>query len=196
MEIRLKRVPFNIELAKKITDGKIKGAKIMTGYGQPVRILCFDLKGSYPIAVAVLHNNGQESICTFTEKGYFLNLLKGDKDDICLYVPISYYDYSNFEPQKCQSVLVRDLITDMWIARVATGERTAKGFGIISVAGENKFFAECLPICNLTIKLLGTRMSYDELFEKTWQRKEQQWITKFLTFTKSKPLQRLVRSWA
>lgn len=126
MEIRLKRVPFNIELAKKITDGKIKGAKIMTGYGQPVRILCFDLKCFYPIAVAVLHNNGQETICTFTEKGDFLNFLKGDKDNICLYVPTSYNDYSNFEPQKWQSVLVRDLITDMWIARVATGERLQK----------------------------------------------------------------------
>ena len=169
MEIRLKRVPFNIDLAKKITEGKIKGAKIMTGYGQPVRILCFDLKCSYPIAAAVLHNNEQETIRSFTEKGEFLNLLlRGDKENICLYVPTSYNDYSNFEPQKWQHVLVRDLITDMWIARVATGERTAKGFGILSVAGENKFFAECLPISKLTINLLGTSMSYDELLEKTW----------------------------
>jgi hypothetical protein len=166
MEIRLKRVPFNIELAKKITYGKIKGAKIMTGYGQPVRILCFDLKCSYPIAVAVLHNNGQESICTFTEKGYFLNLLKGDKDDICLYVPTYYRDYSNFVPQKWQPCLVRDCDDEPWNVLACAGKNT-DGDVLFYGPGRQKYtWGDVLPLSKVTERLIGTTKSYEQLIKE------------------------------
>lgn len=42
-QIRFKKVPFDIELAKKITNGKVKG-RIVTRNGRQVRIICFDRK--------------------------------------------------------------------------------------------------------------------------------------------------------
>lgn len=167
MEIRLKRVPFNIELAKKITDGKIKGAKIMTGYGQPVRILCFDLKCSYPIAAAVLHNNGQETIRSFTEKGEFLNLLKGDKDDIFLYVPTYYRDYSNFVPQKWQPCLVRESIYDHWKVRVCAANKQQVTFYDSSNCCSGDILWDFkLPLSKITERLIGTTKSYKELIKE------------------------------
>lgn len=165
-QTRFKKIPFDLELAKKITDKEVKG-RIVNGDGNEARIICWDKKcdcRKYPI-IALVDSSDGEHIHTFTEGGIESIGFKTFRD-LHLEVPTYYKDYSNFVPQKWQPVLVRDLITDMWIARVATGERTAKGFGILSVAGENKFFAECLPISKLTIKLLGTKMSYEELMQK------------------------------
>lgn len=168
-----KRVPFNLELAKKITNVEVKG-HIVTRDGRQARIICFDRKENEDIfdppknIVALVENkDGSEGVLAFRNDGMIL--LNEETDyDLQIEVPTYYRDYSNFKPCKWQPVLVRNLITDMWLARVATGERTEKGFGINSVAGEYKFFTECLPISKLTINLLGTSMSYDELLEKTW----------------------------
>lgn len=42
-QIRFKKVPFDIELAKEITNGEVKG-RIVTQNGRQVRIICFDRK--------------------------------------------------------------------------------------------------------------------------------------------------------
>lgn len=166
-QTRFKKVPFDLELAKKITNKEIKG-RIISQAGHQARIICFDKDGGqsdYPIVALIQIEPTDERMYTFSKEGAY-SIGNEFCRDLMIEVPTYYTKYSNFVPQKWQSVLVRDLITDMWIARVATGERTAKGFGILSVAGENKFFAECLPISKLTIKLLGTKMSYEELMQK------------------------------
>lgn len=152
---KFKKIPFDLELAKKITNKEIKG-RIISQAGHQVRIICFDKDGEqsdYPIVALIQIEPTDERMYTFSKEGVY-SIGKEFFGDLMIEVPTYYTKYFNFVPQKWQPVLVRDLITDMWIARVATGERTAKGFGILSVAGENKFFAECLPISKLTIKLL------------------------------------------
>ena len=167
MEIKLKRMPFSIDLAKKITEGKIKGAKIITKNGIDARILAFDLKGDYPIAVAITLEDDTESVCAMTEKGCFYNI--PSLNDLCLLVPTSYKDYSNFEPQKWQPCLVRDYF-NKWVIRVATGEHTESNkpyfFGSLPDYNTKERYDCFLPISKTTIKLLGTTKSYAELMEE------------------------------
>lgn len=42
MEQKLVKVPFEVELAKKITNGGVEG-RIVTDNGSEVRIVCFDM---------------------------------------------------------------------------------------------------------------------------------------------------------
>lgn len=54
MEQKLVRVPFNVESAKKITSGEMKG-RIVTRKGYPAKILTFDMANrDYPICAKVL----------------------------------------------------------------------------------------------------------------------------------------------
>ena len=46
IQTKYKRIPFNIELAKKITNKEVKGS-IVTRNGLKVRIICFDRKKRY-----------------------------------------------------------------------------------------------------------------------------------------------------
>ena len=46
METKYVRVPFDVEMAKKITNGEVEG-RVVTRDGRSVRILCFDRKGNH-----------------------------------------------------------------------------------------------------------------------------------------------------
>lgn len=171
MEIKLKRVPFNIELAKKITEGKINGAKIIDGLNRSVRILNFNIKGDFPIAAVITLEDASEGVYSFTKEGTFFVYPRGEKD-LQILVPVHYKNYSNFVPQKWQPCLVRDFDTDKWIARVATGNKECNGFYVLAVHGEIQFFCHCLPISKKTIQLLGTTKSYEQLLEEEWTNEE------------------------
>ena len=68
MEKTYKRIPFNIEIAKKIQSGEIEG-RIVTDKGAATRILCYDFKcGEYNIGVAVSVQDG-ERFCCITKNG-------------------------------------------------------------------------------------------------------------------------------
>ena len=54
---------FNLELAKA-------GHPVCTRDGKPVRIVCFDAKGDYPI-VALVYNTDEEFARTFTNEGLY-----------------------------------------------------------------------------------------------------------------------------
>ena len=67
-----KRVPFDIELAKKIQSGEIEG-RIVTQGNEPVRIVCFDKKSTnkretYQV-VALVEINGRECLIICGENG-------------------------------------------------------------------------------------------------------------------------------
>lgn len=166
MEIKLKRVPFNVDLAKKITEGKINGAKITTFLNRASRILSFDVKGDYPIAVAITQETPptREVIHLFNANGESYST----EEELCLCVPVHYNDYSNFRPQKWQPCLVRNNGTGIWIARVASELIDNYGCYVLSVKGEKSCFNQYLPISKLTLKLLGTTKSYEELLEEKW----------------------------
>lgn len=92
---KLIRAPFDLELAKKITKGEIKGS-IITGTNKNVRILCFDKKidndniFDFPI-VALITDECTETVKTFSNKGYNNFTGPSDKDD--LFILISPQDY-------------------------------------------------------------------------------------------------------
>lgn len=70
MEQKLVKVPFEVELAKKITDGGVEG-RIVTDNGSEVRIVCFDMlddKGS--IIGLRKDDNYKEIALTFNDSGY------------------------------------------------------------------------------------------------------------------------------
>lgn len=171
MEIKLKRVPFDIELAKKITEGKIKGAKIIDGLNRSVRILDFNIKGDFPIAAVITLEDASEGVYSFTKEGTFFVYPRGEKD-LQILVPVHYKDYSYFVPQKWQPCLVRDITNLPWIVRVATGNSVNGNFTFYNDDGETSSFIRVLPISKRTIQLLGTTKSYEELLEEQWTSEE------------------------
>ena len=68
MEQKLDKVPFDLELAKEISNGTKEG-RIVTRKGDSVRILCWDKKDkTYPI-VALVDNGSEEDFKTYTNEG-------------------------------------------------------------------------------------------------------------------------------
>lgn len=163
MRAKLKCIPFNIDVAKKITEGKINGAKIITRDKHAVRILTYDMKGNFPIVAVITYGDKKEEVNTFQKNGSYLDSKKHSKD-LVLLIP-NRYNYIDFTPKKYQSVLVRDFNDDQWVAQVASGTKNKNGYEVISMSLPNTqtFYLQCLPIDNTTIKLLGTAKSYNEL---------------------------------
>lgn len=65
METKYVRVPFDVEMAKKITNGECEG-KIVTRNGESVRIVCWDRKGyEYPI-IALIDTGKEEKSERYT----------------------------------------------------------------------------------------------------------------------------------
>lgn len=72
MEQKFIRVPFDLELAKKITEKSIEG-RIVTRDGRSVRVLCWDAKADQCI-VALLLGEFYEECGTYTKDGrIFMN---------------------------------------------------------------------------------------------------------------------------
>lgn len=68
MEQKLVKVPFEVEMAKKITNGEVEG-KIVTREGNSVRIVCWDKKDiTYNIA-ALVDNGDEEDFKSYTNEG-------------------------------------------------------------------------------------------------------------------------------
>ena len=70
METKYKTVPFDIERAKRITNGEEPG-KIITRDKRDVRIVCWDAKNGFPI-VALISNENREGCEIFTSNGLYL----------------------------------------------------------------------------------------------------------------------------
>lgn len=174
-QTRFKKIPFDLELAKKITDKEVKG-RIVNGDGNEARIICWDKKcgcRKYPI-IALVDSSDGEHIHTFTEGGIESIGFKTFKD-LHLEVPTYYRDYSNFIPQKWQPCLVREK-NYPWIIRVATGEYTEDNkpyfFNSLPKPYNKECYGEHLPLSKLTLKLLGTTKSYEELLKEKWTSEE------------------------
>lgn len=80
METKYVRVPFEVELAKKITNGECDG-RIVTRDGMNARIICCDKKsGSIYSIVALLDANTEEFIFTYTVNGFEVLDIESDTD--------------------------------------------------------------------------------------------------------------------
>lgn len=114
---KLVRVPFDLETAKKITNGECKG-KIVTRDGRSARIVCWDKKTvDYPI-VALISGDGEESSI------YYRNNGKCDKyEDYHLDLMLELPE-PNPEPEPehkfkpFDKVLTRDYDWDIWNADI------------------------------------------------------------------------------
>ena len=85
MEKKMVIVPFEVELAKKITNNECEG-KIITRDGRSVRILCFDRKSEAPIVSLVLVDGNEEGFHPYTLDGRWKHE-KEDKFDLMLEIP-------------------------------------------------------------------------------------------------------------
>ncbi len=164
-----KKIPFDLELAKKIANKEVKG-RIVTEDNLTARIVCFDMKFGVDKILAVLVDCGGEY-----EIGVRCNLdgtcrddRKEDKFNLHIEVPTYYRDYSNFVPQRWQTCLVRDTYSDTWRMAVCRGK---DAYGIPIFYSENNSDGSChwvhfLPISKVTERLVNTKKSYEELIEE------------------------------
>lgn len=95
MESNLIKVPFDLEMAKRITNGEING-KIVTRTGDYVRIICFDWKSTdeeLPI-IGLARNNKYELMHFYNRIGYTNKDGLQSKFDLFLEIP-EYITFTN-----------------------------------------------------------------------------------------------------
>lgn len=165
-QTKFKKVPFNLELAKKITNKEVKG-RIANGDGYEARIICWDKKCGclkYPI-IALVDSDDGENIYTFTEEGIESIGFKTFKD-LHIEIPTYYRDYSNFVPQKWQPCLVRDRGGRLWGVQVYSHSDCQGKMLFYNEEGYVIPFVNVLPLSKVTKRLIGTKKSYEELIKE------------------------------
>lgn len=161
-----KKIPFDLELAKKITNKEVKG-RIVNGNGNEARIICWDKRCGclrYPI-IALVSGGDEEYIYTFTEGGIETINFETFRD-LHIEVPTYYRDYTNFVPQKWQPCLVRDSEEDEWWVQVCAGKDIDGEFLFYVYDGDIETWKYCLPLSKITEQLLGTSKSYEQLIQE------------------------------
>ncbi len=163
-QIRLKKVPFDLGLAKKITNKELSG-RIVNGIGEELRIICWDMKGIYPIIALNEMPDGNEGVNTYDENGRMFET-PDSASDLHIEVPTYYKDYSNFEPCKWQPCLVRDSEEDDWNVLVCAGKNSDGDVLFYEESGETYTWYHVLPLSKITERLIGTTKSYEELIKE------------------------------
>lgn len=165
-QTRFKKIPFDLELAKKITNKEAKG-RIVTDDGLIARIVCFDLKYAGSKILAALVDCGDYEIGLRCDlDGTCCESRKEDKFNLHLEVPTYYKDYSNFVPQKWQPCVVRDKDDEPWNVLACAGKNT-DGDVIFYGPGRHKYtWRQVLPLSKVTERLIGTRKNYEQLMQE------------------------------
>lgn len=164
-QTRFKKVFFDIELAKKITKKEVKG-RIVTRNGRQVRIICFDLKNSIWVIVAlVLNNINSEDVFEYQNNGCY-STIGGHELDLLLEVPTYYKDYSNFKPCKRQICVVRDSEENEWGVLVCAGRNSVGEVVFYGGNGNTYTWGHYLPLSKVTERLIGSNKSYEELIQE------------------------------
>lgn len=166
-QTRFKKVPFDLELAKKITNKEIKG-RIISQAGHQARIICFDKDGGqsdYPIVALIQIEPTDERMYTFSKEGAY-SIGNEYCRDLMIEVPTYYRDYSNFVPQKWQPCLVRDCDDEPWNVLACAGKNT-DGDVLFYGPGRQKYtWGDVLPLSKVTERLVGTTKSYEQLIKE------------------------------
>ena len=159
-----KKIPFNLELAKKITNKEIKG-RIVTRKGEEVRIICLDAKTKYPIICLIEKLCGEEVIVMYMDNGHAIYISKHSSFDLHIEVPTYYKDYSNFKPQKYQPCLVRNGEDCLWGIQVYSHTDYQGKKLFYDGEGHLRQFANVLPLSKATKRLIGTTNSDEEVIK-------------------------------
>lgn len=87
METKLVRVPFDLELAKRIVNKEVDG-KIITGDGRNVRVICWDSKAErdYPI-IALIEDGKKELVYSYRLNGNYNSAPSNETAKLVLEVP-------------------------------------------------------------------------------------------------------------
>lgn len=166
-----KRVPFNLELAKKITNKEIKG-RIVTRDGRKIRIICTDRKdksdviAQYSVIALVTEKDGHECEYEYLNTGRFSAVIEETDLDLHIEIPTYYRDYSNFEPQKWQPCLVRDNVNHLWGVQVYAFTNCQGKMLFYDDEGYLRPYSKVLPLSKVTERLIGTTKSYEELIKE------------------------------
>ena len=166
-KIRFKKISFDIELAKKITNKEVKG-RIVTEDGLPARIVCFDYNfgGKKDNIVVIIEHTGYEGVLTCFADGLYHSEFFNKKCALHLEVPTYYRDYSNFVPQKWQPCLVRDNENHLWGIQVYSHTDCQGKMLFYNDEGYVIPYTKVLPLSKVTARLIGTTKSYEELIEE------------------------------
>lgn len=162
-----KKVPFDLELAKKITNKEVKG-RIVTEDGLNARIVCFDMKYGGGKTLAALVDCGDYEIGIRCDlDGTCRDNRIEDKFNLHLEVPTYYRDYSNFVPCKWQPCLVRASISDHWKVRVCADNKQQVTFYDSGNRCSGDIMWDLkLPLSKTTTRLMGTTKSYEDLIKE------------------------------
>lgn len=162
-----KRIPFNLALAKKITNKEVKG-RIVTKDGRNAKILCWDMQwyGTHRLVALVEDGKKEIAISCYLNGKRIDEVYNWDSFDLYLEMPTYYKDYSNFKPSKWQKCLVRDYKEISWRVLVCAGKNSV---GDVVFYGANGKMYACgyyFPLSKETERLIGTTKSYEELIQE------------------------------
>ena len=165
---KFKKIPFDLELAKKIMNKEVKG-RIVSEDGRKVRIIYIDNESFTETTFLALYKDKDFNI----ERDYRLNkdgrYFRGERSDLDLHIEVpKYRDYSNFVPQRWQTCLVRDYSLDIWRVAVCSGK---DAYGRPLFYSERNADGCCgwyhyLPLSKVTERLIGISKSYEELIKE------------------------------
>lgn len=166
-QIRFKIVPFDIELAKKITNKEAKG-RIVTENGITARIVCFDYNygGKKDNIVVIIEHTAYEGVLTCFANGLYHSDFFNKKCFLHIEVPTYYKDYSNFVPCKWQPCLVRNGLEEQWNVRVCAGVNKYNDVTFYRFGGGACTWEHILPLSKVTERLIDTTKSYEELIKE------------------------------
>lgn len=164
-QTKFKRIPFDLELAKKITNKEVKG-RIVTEDGLNARIVCFDMKYGGGKTLAALVDCGSYEIgVRYDLDGTCRDNRIEDKFNLHIKVPTYHKDYSNFKSQKWQQCVVRQGDDDI-LGVLVYSHRSC--LGEMLFYNEDGFvmpFVNALPLTEGTSRLIGTSKSYEEVIK-------------------------------
>lgn len=156
MEKKMVKVPFDLELAKKITNGEIEG-RIIRNDGANVRIVCWNYKslsGEYPLLALVTNGIFEESELYTSEGKYKSWENRGTEDKYDLSIELNKKEKYQFKP--FDRVLVRNFDYNKWSADIFSH---IDGDMHECVGGIWNF---CIPYNEKTAHLLGTTDNWEE----------------------------------
>lgn len=149
---------FNLQ--KYLTNPSLK---VVTRDRKPVRIICTNAIGNYPVIGLILCNDGREYADSFKENGRWTNATERDRDLFFLeqeYVDSPFVTKNNekFDPNTLKpfdQVLVRDDIAAKWACTFYSHIYEEKvAYPYYTTSG---VFAYCIPYNSDTKNLVGTK---------------------------------------
>ena len=134
----MKRIAFDMERAKSITEGREPG-RIVTGKGESVRLVCFDKKTTGDWAIVALVDRGDyEDTFTYDREGDVSSC--SDSYRLWLEVP------EETELKPFDRVLVRDSVYEPWRPHIfGMVRKKSDGTGYVYEAINGSLWRYCIP---------------------------------------------------